>query len=664
MPCIELESASDTLVAFSVTYSLNSTMQASVTVVDPNCDSGIAQVTCNDLGTATPIQVKLGAAITNSCGDCPDLSGDGCFAEDPYWVSGLVGRRRIDGDYFGMPTVTYEVVPYSEYLSNKPIHTQVFKNSLTSTVLLEIANYYAGIPAGVRDFNPINNRITGPVVGNSTLEELKKLAAAGYSHLFTQVGGKLTIEQWKTINDPVDYILPNSLIYDIRREPIYPSRVSIIRARGAGISKYDCGEQAFTDIRADETNPGAYSGVGGTLQSCSVSGISTPELELNLNNLSADKDDLKNAKLASDVIEVEEFVEAEDGTFKVKIVKLDGSWFDDNATDYKVQVYGKKRPDYESNSVGSQVRPSQQYTSSTFDVMHNQWARVAPFPVPPSSFFRSLSKLGEAAPSQTADADSIERIETLVYDARISSFGIQSEQLDNPYSHVKEHLFLQGVRRFQEIRMAESTYVIEMAYMPCLKLNQVIQFYDSQNYGCGKAGVITGIIAGITVNYSLTSEGAPNVKMTLTIWGLDCTGATIYTSDNLLINRCAGSDGSVSNPWTTSILGLDSEAAFDGGCGFLYTVGFPSIAWFRYTHDEFVVGDAYTVSFDFTRYAGSGNFVFTYPGGSIALGGTSTYSIPFAPLSAIGYFEWNLSNTFVPTAYTICNVKLTKTVTA
>lgn len=664
MTCPALD-VSERLISFSVRYQLNGTMSGTVTVAAPSCDDeATTYLGCAGEGFCTPIQASLGAVTDQLCGDCPtDYADDPCFSEDPNWISGLILGAGVHGVMDEVPTLTFRVGPFSTYLENKPIHTQLYRKVGVSTVLSDIATIYAGIPSGVRDFNPINNEVTGPVTGNSVMQELKLLAAAGYSHMFTQVGGDLTIDRWKTNNSTVDYIIPQSLIYSTKKIAVTPARVSLIQARGAGVSRYECGKQIFNDSRIDATAKGGYSSIGGTTTSKAISGMKTPSMDLSMSNLAANRADIRNAEWEAETAEPGSLVASDDGSLKTEITRIDGEWFDDQGTEFRIQVSGKRRPDYEARGVSEQVRPAQQEQQALVGKDHDRWAVVSPYPIPQGSFFSESLPFGSINPSYDASSESLENIQTLIADARMSSCGVRMEQINNKYSHVKEDLFLQGVRRFQEMRMKENTYVIEMGYMPCLRLNQVIQFQFGQAEGCIK-DTVTGIVAGLDVHFRVLDDGSPDARMTLTVWDTSCIGTNVYTSANLMINRCAGSESSSDNPWTTSAFGLDSHAAADNNCGFLYIEGYPNLAYFQLTHDNFSLGDTYTLSFDYEQLTGSEPFSVAWPGGSTGLSGTGSFSIPFVPVTATGTFQWACANTSLPVGYKVCNMQITKTVVA
>lgn len=654
MACDPL-SISGRIVAFQARYILNGMFSGSVTIADPGCEFTI------DCDLCQPIQVSLGSVTAGICPDCEEFAADDCFSSNPNWIAGLVTGISQEGVFQGVPTVTAEIVSFAEYLTNKPINTQKFDRHDLRDVLDNIAMVYSGIPIAWRDFSDIGFsefQIKGPIEGNSTIAELQKLAAAGYSHLFTQVGGVLTIEHWKDHNSSVDYVIPPELIVTAKRSPRNPGRVSLVRVRGAATTKYNCGQQVFTDTRISDIN-GGYKSVGGYFRTCSFSGVPTPNLNLSFDNLAASEEDLKNATVLSDNAGTDGLYALGEGTFGTRVFRTDGQWFDDSGYDYALMVTGQRRPRYEYQD-GDYATPHLRKGQANREKRHRRkWAHLSRWAVPEPTF-ESGSGWGDESGAFVADQTTMEQLEMEVIDPRFSSCGTRYEQIENPYIAHKESLFYLGVRRFMEMRMEENTWLLEVAYMPCLRLNQVIQFPASIQEGCNEQ-TVTGVIAGIDLTYSAEE---PDVSMRLTVWGFDCLADLSYTSGNLLVFECAGHESGTNNPWIATALGVDSQATMEDDCGFIYTEGFPSIAELELNQTFMIPGDTYTVSFDYEALIGGFTpFTFDYPGGSVPLNGSGSFSIPFIAVSATDTFTWTLANSFIPTGYRICQVELTKTIT-
>lgn len=656
MTCVsEPLSQSDMLISFAARYTLTGQLTGSLRLANPDCTFVVTCEVCQ------PVALSLEGVTSGVCGPCGDLSGDTCFTENPNWLAGLVVGYQEADLFDDVPTIVGNVVSYHDYLKNKPINTEQFKDVDLSIVLSDIASTYAGLRLGLLDFNiPVGfTNILGPVSGNSTLDELKKLAQAGYANLFTQVGGKLTIEQWKDHTSPVDYVIPSELLTSAEKSPVSPGRVTMVKCRGAGVSKYDCGKQVFTDSRTSTTANGGYSNIAGPKNSCAVSGIPTPTLNLSFDNLAAAKEDVKNAEIESDNVDTSEVFNVEDGSFTTAITNTDGSYFGPGKTDFQVMVSGFKRPHYEyttGDGMHPIIGPIAQKRADGFQEM---WSNQGIWPWPNNSFYSGGfgNDQGNASGTYYADQTSIERIETSVINPAISDCGVRVEQIDNPYVMSKEVLFLIGIRRFQEMHMQENTWLIEVPYIPCLKINQVVQFNPSCQEGCSDTE-ITGLIAGIEIRY----DAKPDVTMKIVVWGFECLGGTAYISENLIISPCAGAESAAINPWIASAIDLNSQAQVDEYSGTLYTFGFPSEASLDLVQDEMVNGHDYTVSFDYELIEGFGILEFTHPGGLSTFSGNGSHSSTFTAGFLNFTFEWLLRNTFVPTMYQITNIKLTKSI--
>ena len=73
------------------------------------------------------------------------------------------------------------------------------------------------------------------------------------------------------------------------------------------------------------------------------------------------------------------------------------------------------------------------------------------------------------------------------------------------YVYTKDRLFDLAVRRFKEIKMAENTWNVKTGYLPCIKLNQVVEFktLDTED---APSRTIKGIVGGISLEHSEAEE--------------------------------------------------------------------------------------------------------------------------------------------------------------
>ncbi len=648
-------SISQKLVQFNARYTLNGELSGSVVIANPNCELGSACSPCQ------PIHVSVGTETAEVCGDCIGEELFSCEDSDPDWIAGIVTAYTEAGFFNDVPVVSGNVEAYSSYLNTKPINTETYALEDLAVVVSEVLSVYGGVPGAFFQNNiPVGVfTVQGPVQGNSLLAELRKLAQVGLCHVFTQVGGILTIDPWKDPSSPVDYVIPTSLIVSAEKAPVNNNKVSFVRARGAAVNRINCGEQVFTSSSVGDSY-GAYSDIGGYLKSISLSGVPTPVLNISFDNLAASEEDLKNAEIESDGVDTGPIRQAKDGSFRALIAKSNGDWFNEVESDYNIMVYGTSGE--KGVYTGDFIAPAAPGNlAQAYFAVNAGWSKVVRWPISPNTFTTNGADAGVngASPTYYADQPSQERIETVIMSDSISACGVTAEQLDNPYTPSKERLFLMGVRRMQEMRMMQDSWLVETAYLPCIRLNQVVQFVPSTHEGCDE-NLVTGIVAGIDVDYN----AKPEVRMKLVIWGFGCVGDDDYYSDNLIIRPCAGSEAASSNPWVTSALDLSSQAWVDDYCGFLFIAGNPSIAFFSVVQEEMVPGDDYTISFDYELIGGTGTLAFTHPGGLVPLSGTGTYSTTFTAGLVNFTFDWRLQGAFVPCGYSVCNIELFKTITA
>jgi hypothetical protein len=550
------------------------------------------------------------------------------------------------------------VSSFFTHLAQKPISTQRFNLTQVNTVLETIADYYAGIPNTIRSFSPVTpNVVMGPVEGSSLYEEMRLVAQAGYSHLFVQVGGVLTVEPWKDDSNSPEVYISRDWIVSAEKAERTPTRTSIVRFRGAELSKYDCGLKPFTDAR-NAANSGGYASRPGFFSMCQRSGIPTPTMKVNLDNLAANESDIKNGIWSSDVTEVQEVERIQDGNVAVKVVKQDGTWFDDQTTTGKILLYGQHKEDESEASTKSQPQDKSRRTK-TSNVVFSTFQSFVNKGFPPT-----YSSFGGPAQDQTStdfqeDQGSPTQIDAVAQINAVSSCGIAQEDHENKYIVHREHLFNLAIRRFQELSMESHAWNIEVAYLPCLRLNQMVVFELPETVECGIREV-KGIIASMTIDYD--SDG-PKATQKLVVWDVGCLGGTTYTSGNLFDTYCAGDGNSSLIPALVSALGLEGGAGLENDIGWLYTTEDGTDSYFTLNKVGMAIGGSYTVSFDYDMEEGMNVLEFTYPTGSDTLSGTGSASYAFNPAFANDSFTWNVPGG-VNSSYRISNIKLTRTLIA
>jgi len=191
------------------------------------------------------------------------------------------------------------------------------------------------------------------------------------------------------------------------------------------------------------------------------------------------------------------------------------------------------------------------------------------------------------------------QIETIVEDPCLrDEFGVVEEQIENKMVPTKEQLFDIGVRRFREIKMERNKYSVELDYLPCLELNQVVEFNTPPTFEGGRRHV-TGLLTEMKVSYN----PAPEAKMSIIVESFeDLTGDCEIESETLLdINPEFTSqentdfvDGSTG----------DASAVTENGGITLYTAGGAPLSTAVYSHPTVVDVD-YIVQFTLSQNIGN-----------------------------------------------------------
>lgn len=644
------------LKAFDARYVLNGTFGASVTLTN---QEGEYTVSCD--GPCDPVRISLDADTSFPCCESPPDNEElvNCLeAPSPYWVNGIA--TSFEESFQEVDEVSLTVVSYFNHLGDKPLATQQFPTTPLSSVITVVSDFYGGVPVGLRNYNIVDTYIRGPVLGSSLIEELRLLAQAGQSHLFVQVGGILTIEPWKDHTDLPELTIPQEMVFNIQRAPYSAPNVNFIKIRGAELPQSSAGFLVFTDSRI-ANDSGGLSGTPGAVTKTSISGVPTPTIRSSFENLAGTEEDLKSAEYVSDETSLVEIPETEKGSLLSVFKKNNGSFFGPSPTVYRSLFYGTRKDDAEyvnANQNLPLLQAQQQQSVNTFSAFFRD--RFGGYPVPWGTFGNSFGS--NYSPNTNAafstDQPEFSTIETYALSPQISNCGSRSEEIQNRYILSKELLFKLAVRRFQEMKLEANTWNIEVPYLPCLRLNQVISVEIPKKYGLSQR-TVTGIIAGLDVSFDAEE---PNATMRLALWDTSCLGDDLYISGNLIPFPYGGEDAKIGNPYVTSALGLDGAAGIDGGVGWLYALN--GSGFFRLIQTDMTPGDMYTLSFSYEMFGGPNSFRVSGPiiGGSFS--GSGVFSETFTPLSATEIFEWNLVGNSFFTYFRVFNISLIKTVVA
>ena len=657
------ETIENAIESFEASYTLNGPFSGRITFADCNCD---LDPQCLPLCQPICAGINVEDISVNCCDDTeiPQSFFD-CYEENQQvdWVKGLLssyGNQVLEGK------TTFSVSSFFRNLFSKPINTQQFCGSLLSQVLPLATQIFAGIPANLICINSFEDtKIKGPIEGNDTFAELQLLAQAGCANLFVQVGGCLTIEKWKDNTDPTEIVIPPELVIDANPAEYNTSLTSVIRARGAQVSTLNCGSQTLSQNRLGR----------GSVKKCAIAGIPTPCLSTTYNNLLGSEEDAENAEVLSNNVNAVGGVQnTGDGTLTQEISNAGGQWFTTNSQCFDSIVVGTTQDTFNEGIVGGfGYGPNFGYgfggTASVFNTLQNAFARR--FPVPYSifglgaygnPFFNNSSTSPNASSQYYADQPSLQQCETVAISNQWLRCGARYEDIQNKYVPTKERLFDLALRRFQEISLAQNTWNVEVPYIPCLRLNQMVEFTVPCTEDCPEQ-VIKGIIGGINISHSQDGDGECTT-MRLAISDVSCLGQTAYTSGNLINIFCGGEDGLENlNPWAVSATGIDSGSAVSGCATLWATVG--ATAFAGYTHECAEIGCEYQYSFDYETIQGLGFIQFTDPSGiPTSIIGSGRQIGSFVAGIFNPEFLWRINLPFNDIYVKISNIQIIKTVIA
>ena len=669
--------AENRLVGFNVSYTLNGLFTANANFADPDCNE-LSAITddCDFSLCGRNIQLYVDAELSADCCPVDELNPElvECFQDpddpaqtySPIWVNGLINRyQRTDG------CSRIGITSLFEYLTTKPINSTHFNQSLESAIL-EIAEGYSGIPDQSFCLNSIRLGLplNVPVEGNNTLSELSLLAQAGCANLFTQVGGCLTVELWKDHNDPTEFNIPH--VIDTEPAGYTIPNTTAVRVRGGSISTTECGEQVLSED--SQGNPGPTT-------KCGFSGIKTSCLNYKFTGLKGEMEDLNNATITSQGIDTTgNITEITDGGFNAGYEPQGGAPFAAGAiqcNQFLVTGTTQSQQD-EANSFsfgaqnfnGSGQFGIQQLTGL---VSGGLFGFPTPFfSVGGGPFSQNIlrNNVGSLQTNQSdgnfSDQPSRTQCEAITYSGVDCDdvCGINVEDVNNPYITYKEQLFKLGIRRFQEIKMAQRTWNVEMPYYPCLKINQMVEFDVRQDSDTCPPIRIKGIVGGINMD----TEREP-LCMRVAISDVQCLGQDTYTSSNLIPPICGGSGAT--GPFLSAATGEEQTSSADNGCLYLEIIGNGS-AFVEYTHkgQMFDPDCSYLFSYEWEIVSGSGTLSIDEPTGPNVIGATTaggvmsgTENSVFSGTTPIGTIRWfllpaNNNNPSEPLAFKISNIQL------
>lgn len=594
--------------------------------------------------------VSLGIEST---GGTIDITLPECFFGTTLWLNGIIHSAKDDIKLSDRHIVA-EVRSYFAQMSRKPVTTEYFSATNTNTPLDSVATTYGAIPSGLLNLllsDP--NRFFGVVHGNSILDELAKLAQSAEADLFTQIDGKLTAEHWKNINSPIDVIIPNEAVISATKNlstAIGPSRVVV---RGRFISEHVCGEQTLSNENTEdpcEDQDHRSAEDQGKIFRNSCFGLTRPHVSMNVKNIKGRKEDLRSAAVIVDGTcsagseyanprqplgdKYENMISVDEGEIDVLLTDNCEGILEAGDHLFKMRVVGRNRHTREHGDPNTRRRPLRANQTKNTRFVQNMLSMSTGVQVA-----RLNDVIGGVVDTdKSGDSKDTNRIEMEVTDPDLAAeFGIITEQIDNDYICDYETLFDVAVRRFNQFKMGRKTWTVQTVYLPCLKLNQKVQFVSPDNNE-----IVNGLLTDISIKYDTQK---PKSTMMLTIQSFEQTGSTSYTSSNLLTYpELCGSNG------TDWILAAGDVHFFDCFAVLFDGSILRQVVWLE-------VGEQYTLTAELKKKAGT-DVTTSIDGNSQVCSATCSVSITFTASTVVSTLEFNSNGEWI-----LKEPKLVKTVT-
>jgi len=570
----------------------------------------------------TPVRLNLASTATTT-----GIGSPACFSGSTT-ILGLVSEvedvRDISSLEANLKFRSFFATSYK-----KAINTEYFI-STASTVLSSILEGYAGIPSALVDISlSPSNTIVGVVSGNNVLEECVKIAQASEANLFVDIGGILKVRNWKDASDSIDVVIPPESLKGasiLRGTSVGPT---VIAVKGRYISNFDAGEQFYTVKNpADQTSADPNKSVAkqGMKDACSKVGLGRPRLDMLIKKLAATAEDLANSAFritetttecptvdsSSGVITNRQTVGGKfhginiiaDAQMEVVLSDDCDGYLEPGDFSWEYDVVGQRRKHTEKDDPGMLQRPDLSNRLKALRLAENAVRQASGRPV---------SQLGTSVDGtldnvRTSDERDDQRIEMFVVDDDlVAEFGIIIEQLDNQYISDYETLFDVAIRRFQEYKMQRNVWQVEVAYLPCLSVNDVVQFVTPDGND-----TVTGVLSSIKLSYT----SAPEVLMSLTVESFEDIGATDYTSGNMLLYPNLEAINGVDWIGNNAVRMLRGYVALDSG------------AQLSQSFANLEVGADYTFTLTATVDT-AGSFTMSMGSGSQLVGSSGTFFVTF-----------------------------------
>lgn len=656
----------------SATYSLISNYQGSISVSDPKNEIDFSYVLRRyDIDLSVSSTVCADTELTEQQVDC--------FSGNVKIVSGIINNISYSIDAFGTRQADIQFDSFYSRLNSKAVSTDPFLNLQVNDVLEDMAVVYLGVPEELLNFNAIQRIISGPSVGNNAMEELRNIAQAGFSHIFVQTDGRLTVEPWLGFNcvevepgiyscEAAEIGIPCTAIKSASRTINNEIPPTVIRVRGGSVQTLNCGKVDFMDTRTSAVSGrSGYESIGGGLNKTVVTGIPQKDAEVSFFNLTGKKEDLYNANVATTGLSIRKTTEIADGKYSFSITGENGTFLGKGASEFFTKISGQQTPEDFKTKKGSgkNAKKDGVKTSKQIKRLPDVLSGRPPiFESGPAFGAGTKDGVGHNDPDNSSNEASRTQLEVVVYDSvLLNRYGVKEEQLDNPYIYCKEDLFRLAIRRFQQWYMEQNAWELDIAPMPCLRINQMVEFTPPPSASYNNPQKIKGVISGISYDWSGSDSG---LTQKLTILGVDSLCKTTYNSSNLIINLCGiNGDGQWSGSGTQS----NAMGNISNDCLFLYTAGIAYNAFVFLTQTCMEIGGEYTVVFQAEQLSvGLAQVAFKVTDSlgatitSLTAGTNGTYTLTFTATDDTCVLRWDLMGAGGRSFWRIYNINLLRTI--
>lgn len=663
MSCVQDLNFNRRITKADATYSLFNNYNGSISVADDIC--GFSEA---DLYKRFSVNVTVSSQLLSGrCTDLPSIDEEveECLSGDLVIVNGILVSIG-EGFEISEKTVDLSFDTYFNHLNRKAVNTEPFTAQTVKDVLEDVCQIYCGIPASLVDFDdaPTGLYVWGPLDGNNVLEELKMIAQAGYCHLFVQTNGKLTAEPWLACED-AEIDLPCTVVKSANKVSTYDPPPTVIRVRGAELDTLDCGEVNFTDTKtSSESGRSGYESAGGGGTKCVYTGLSQKDADARYNNLLGSKEDLKNASVFTEGLSLRKIAQISNGQYEFSVTDAD-AWLGKGSQVFYGNIHGQRRRDAAKDRAKSrrQSKKSVVPPARTVGSLRDYISGRPPIDAPPAFGSGVKGGLGHNDDDYTAKEPSRSQIEVVVYDPDlVAIYGVREEQIENKYVTCKETLFNIGIRRFQQWRMEQNTWEVDIIPMPCLRINQMVSFTPPKTADCAEHDPVTGVISGISYSWDAATSAT---TQKLTVMSTDSLCQVEYGSGNLIRNWC-GADGT--GDWSSSGTSANNLGHVQDEMLYLHTEGIAGYAYVYLTQLCMEVGAEYTIVFYADFIEGAAPFLtFTVTDGTIPvasspiIGGSGTFSVTFTATQNWHNFVWAIASVGVPNFWRIYDISLYRT---